>query len=113
MYSRLPKVSLEDATRFLVAIDSAFKAELEREETEELTLHCVMSLFAQYFGKNGGRFSEKQLRQLGEWLNFAVSAPGELENAVSTCFLEHTRQLKVNQLLAPYLSKLAKEKSHA
>ncbi len=113
MCSHLNQGSPEDITRFLVALDPAFETELEVEEPEELTPHHVMSLFAQYFGKNGSRFSEKQLRRLGEWLSSAVSVPGELENAVSTCFLEHTRQFKVNRLLAPYLSKLAKEKSHA
>ena len=104
---------LEDVTKFLVALDSAFTTELELEEPEELTVHSVMSLFAQYFGSNGGRYSERQLRSLGEWLSSAVTVPGPLENAVSTCFLEHMRQLKVNRLLAPYLSRLAKEKSHA
>jgi hypothetical protein len=113
MCSHRVQGSLKDTTKFLVALDSAFETELEVEEPEELTLHRVMSLFAQYFGVNGSRFSEKQLRRLGEWLSSAVSVPGELENAVSTCFLEHARQLKVNRLLTPYLSKLAKEKSHA
>jgi hypothetical protein len=105
--------SLEDVTKFLVALDSAFAIELELEEPGELTLHGVMSLFAQHFGSNGGGYSERQLRSLGGWLSSAVTVPGSLENAVSTCFLEHTRQLKVNRLLAPYLSRLAKEKSHA
>jgi len=113
MRSHLAPRSLEDTTQFLVALDSAFETELEVEEPEDLTLHRVMMLFAQYFGSNGSRFSEKQLRRLGEWLSCAVSVPDVLENAVSTCFLEHTRQLKVHKLLAPHLSKLAKEKSHA
>jgi hypothetical protein len=113
MRSPVPSDVLEDTVRFLVALDSAFETELEVEEPEELTLHSVMIIFAQYFGANARSFSEKQLRRLGEWLNKAVSVPGALENAVSTCFLEHTRQLKVNRLLAPYLSKLAKEKSHS
>ena len=113
MCSHLAQEVLKDTTKFLVALDSAFETELEVEEPEELTLHRLMGLFAQYFGANGKRFSVKQLRRLGEWLSSAVSVPSELENAVSTCFLEHTRQLKVNRLLAPYLSKLAKEKSHA
>ena len=113
MCSHLAKGPLEETAKFLVGLESAFETELEVEEPEELTLHRVMSLFAQYFSANGSRFSEKQLRRLGEWLSSAVSVPGELENAVSTCFLEHTRQLKVNRLLAPYLSKLAKDKSHA
>ena len=113
MCSHLAQESLRDTTECLVALDSGFETELEVEEPEDLTIHRVMSLFAQYFGANGSRFSEKQLRRLGEWLSSSVSVPCELENAVSTCFLEHTRQLKVNRLLAPYLSKVAKEKSHA
>lgn len=113
MCSQFAHGSLEDATKFLVGLDSAFETELEVEDPEELNLHRVMMLFAQYFGANGNRFSEKQLRRLGEWLSSAVSTPGELENAVSTCFLEHIRQLRVNRLLAPYLSKSAKDKSHA
>jgi hypothetical protein len=113
MCSHLAQGSLKDTTEFLVALDAGFETELEVEEPEDLTLHRVMSLFAQYFGANSSRFSEKQLRRLGEWLNSSVSVSGELESAVSTCFLEHARQLKVDRLLAPYLSKVAKEKSHA
>jgi hypothetical protein len=110
MCSDIAKGSLNDTMEFLVALDSAFETELEVEDSEELTLHRVMMIFAQYFGANHSRFSQKQLRRLGDWLSTAVSAGDELENAVSTCFLEHARQLKV---LAPQLSQLAKEKSHA
>ena len=101
--------------KFLVALDPAFENELKRREEapDELTLHTVMRFFTQYFGENGRRFSEKQLRRLGEWLNSVVPVPGELENAVSTCFLEHARQLKVDRLIAPYMSESAKEKFHA
>ena len=69
--------------------------------------------FADYFARNYNAFSEKQLQQLGIWINDSVVASGNLENAVSTCFLEHSRQLKVNRVLAPYLSTFAKGKSHA
>jgi hypothetical protein len=72
-----------------------------------------MMAFAQYFGANHRAFSAKQLRRLGEWLSASVAAGGEIENAVSTCFLEHARQLKVNRVLAPYLSRLAKGSTHA
>lgn len=116
MYSDPNSDSLQSTTKFLVGLDPAFQHYLdmeEMEEAEELTLHHVMHLFAEYFGRNSIHFSTKQLHDLGEWINSAVSVPGELENAVSTCFLEHTHQIKVNKLIAPYLSKLAKEKSRA
>ena len=102
---------MEDTMKFLVTLDSAF--EIEIEDQEELSLHRVILIFAQYFGANHRRFSLTQLRRLGDWLSAAVVAEGALENAVSTCFLEHMRQLKVNRVLAPHLSQLAKEKSHA
>jgi hypothetical protein len=105
--------SAKDTMEFLVALDPAFETELEEESSDDLTHHRVMMLFADYFGANHRSFSEKQLRRLGEWLSSAVAAGGDIENAVSTCFLEHARQLKVNRTLAPYLSRLAKQKTHA
>lgn len=98
---------------FLIALDPAFETELEGEDSEQLTHHQIMILFAQYFGANRDAFTAKQLQRLGEWLNGAIAAGGELENAVSTCLLEHSRQLKIDRVLAPYLSPLAKERSHA
>src|ERR1044072_549721 len=52
-------------------------------------------------------------RRFGDWISKAVAVDGHIENAVSTCFLEHTRQVKINRVLAPYLSPVAKAKSHA
>ena len=79
----------------------------------EWTHHRVMAEFLDYFSINHSQFTEKQLKWLGEWLNDAVSVDGDLENAVSTCFLEHIPQVKINRVLAPYLSRVAKAKSHA
>jgi hypothetical protein len=98
---------------FLVELDPAFEAELEVEAPEEFSHHLVMMRFAQYFGANHASYSAKQLRRLGDWLSACVAAGGTLENAVSTCFLEHSRQLKVNRVLAPYLSREAKRGPHA
>ena len=98
---------------FLVSLDPPFETELEAEALEELTHHQVMMIFARYFSSNQASFSTKQLRRFGEWLNASVAAGGVVENAVSTCLLEHSRQLKVNRILAPYLSPLAKARSHA
>ena len=105
--------SPKDMIDFLVSLDPPFEAELEVEDAEELTHHQVMMIFARYFASNWRTFSTKQLRRLGEWLNASVAAGGVIENAVSTCLLEHSRQLKVNRVLAPYLSSLAKARSHA
>jgi hypothetical protein len=103
----------KDMVDFLVALDPPFETELENEKPDELTLHRVMMLFAQYFGANRSSFTKKQLARLGEWLSASVAAGGMVENAVSTCFLEHIHQLKVNRILGPYLSQQAKDKTHA
>ncbi len=79
----------------------------------EWTHHRVMAEFLEYFSKHHDASTEKQLKLLAAWVNSAVEAEGPLENAVSTCFLEHSRQLKVNRVLAPYLSNVARGKSHA
>ena len=86
---------------------------LETENEDELTAHRIMMLFAQYFGANHGSFTKKQLARLGEWLSSSVATGGTLENAVSTCFLEHSHQLKVNRIIAPFLSHDAKAKTPA
>jgi hypothetical protein len=98
---------------FLVGFDSAFETELENEEPGDLNLHRVMMIFGPYFAANQRAFSDKQLAKLGRWINQAVESGGNLENAVSTCFLEHLHQLKVNRKLVPYLSESAKQRTHA
>jgi hypothetical protein len=69
--------------------------------------------FAEYFGVARDTLSERQLRNLGRLLNEAVAVDDDLENAVSTCFLEHLRQTGSYKSLAPFLSKQAKDKTHA
>ncbi len=72
-----------------------------------------MRCFAEYFGAEGGAASERQLQALGGLINEAVAVDDELENAVSTCMLEHLRQIKAYKILSPYLSPKAKQKTHA
>ncbi|MGH7725596.1 MAG: hypothetical protein ACREOU_09225 [Candidatus Eiseniibacteriota bacterium] len=79
----------------------------------EWTHHRVVAEFLTYFSANPAQFTPKQLKWLGDWINDAVSAGGDLESAVSTCFLEHMRQVGINRVLAPYLSRQAKVRSHA
>ena len=84
-----------------------------RSVPQQRGFHCIMAELIQFFGMNHQTFSEKQLRRFGQWVNAAVLIEGPLENAISTCFLEHTRQVKINRVIAPYLSREAKDKSHA
>lgn len=113
MHSQPVLGSPKDTIQFLVSLDSAFETELEGEDLDSINHHAVIALFAQYFGANVGSFTVNQLRRLGEWLSAAIAAGGDMENAVSTCFLEHAHQLKVNRILRPYLSKEAKAQVHA
>lgn len=79
----------------------------------EWTHHQVMRAFLSYFSANHQSLTERQLQQFSSWVNNAVSTDDELENAVSTCFLEHAQQVRINRVLAPYLSRRAKDKQHA
>jgi hypothetical protein len=88
--------------------------DLEASESEGIpTFHSVMMPFTQYFGTARGSITPEQLRALASLVNQAVSLDDDLENAVSTCFLEHLRQIRSFQTLAPFLSQRAREKSHA
>jgi len=77
----------------------------------EWTHHAVLSVFLEYFVRHQDVFTEIQLRRLGDWINNAVTNDDEIENAVATCFLEHMRQVRINRILAPYLSRMAKDKA--
>ena len=111
-----------DTLRKLCGLFPDFESWWTEEETEDglvdgvhcdLTHHHVMMEFLGFFAKHHRSFTEKQLRSFAEWVNRAVAVDGDLENAVSTCFLEHTHQMRINRVLAPYLSRVAQGKSHA
>jgi hypothetical protein len=99
----------------LVRIFPAFEqtAVIEDIQESENGLHCVMSLFTVYLGANRGSFSDGAFRNLGNLINEAVSLDDVLENAVSTCLLEHLGQIRAYKLLSPYLSKKAKARTYA
>ncbi|AEG94340.1 hypothetical protein [Ramlibacter tataouinensis] len=73
------------------------------------TYHSVMREFAYFFAKDVDRFTDRQLRKFAELVARALAAPGALGNAIDTCFLEHARQLKIDQRLEPFLSAVRKE----
>ena len=74
----------------------------------EWTHHAVLRQFLLYFSTNHKSFTQQQLQRFGGWVDDAIAANDNLENALSTCFLEHTRQVKIDRVLAPYLSANAK-----
>jgi hypothetical protein len=102
--------SPEELNAALVNIFSAFSGALEELASSDayeggVNFHALMREFAYFFGKGIDSFSERQLAKLAELLVRAAKEPGPLENAIDTCFLEHTRQIKVNRQLAPWLAK--------
>ena len=112
----------QDTLRQLWELFPDFEDWWKEEETEdvlvdgvhcELTHHRVMMEFLGFFAKHQRSFTEKQLRSFGDWVNRVVSLDDDLENAVSTCFLQHSHQARIDRILAPYLSRQAKRKSHA
>jgi hypothetical protein len=102
---------------FLVGVFPSFAADVEADEWPpefgELTFHRVMFEFAPFFAKEVDSFSAKQLAAFGQFLQLVEATEGSLENAVSTCFLEHAHQLKVNKKLRPWLGKARRKRPDA
>jgi hypothetical protein len=79
----------------------------------ERSFHSVARDLAHFFPQQCSSLTDKQLRAFADWINGMVAASGYLENAISTCFLEHSAQLGVYILLSPHLSSLAKASARA
>ena len=77
------------------------------------TYHSVLLAFTSFFGAESASFSEAQLRSFGALVSGAVAAGGSLDNAFGTCLLEHLHQIRATRVLRPYLSELARERTHA
>ena len=66
-----------------------------------------------FFSSARKNSSERQLKALGRLINEVVAKDDTLENAFSSCLLEHLRQIDEYKSLAPYISPKAKERTHA
>jgi hypothetical protein len=102
----------------LFAIFPDFRSTWEVEDNEfieggSFTYHGLMFMFRDYFTVRIDQLSEKQVRALADIFNEAVLEDDDLENAVSTVFLEHMHQLRVSKLFRPFLTAQAKRRSHA
>ncbi len=80
----------------------------EFEDDEELSLHGVFLRFSPVAYEYLSIASRKQMKEFCEIINEGVSSGGELENAISTCFLEHASQIGVRKLIKPFLFDAAK-----
>ena len=83
------------------------------DNEDPVAFHRVMREFTCSFGKAASSLSETQLRGLGDLINVSVAVTDDLENAVSTCFLEHLHQVHALKPLWPYLSARARAECHA
>ncbi|MFZ1326971.1 MAG: hypothetical protein WAT67_13295 [Candidatus Contendobacter sp.] len=70
--------------------------------------HAVMLTFGPMSRQLFAQASSEQLLKFCSLINVAIAQGGELENAFSTCFLEHASQIGVRTVLRPYLSGQAK-----
>ncbi len=104
-----PEALLEE----LFAIFPEYRAEHRPIHDDTPTYHSVLMAFAPYFGSRSASFSERQFRSFGELVSAAVAAGGSLENAFGTCLLEHLHRIQASKILRPYLSELARERTHA
>jgi hypothetical protein len=88
-------------------------AQGEPDAGDRLTYHAVMLDFTSFFGGGLAEFSERQVVLLSKLVNAAVATRGEVENAISTCFLEHLHQIGAEKALKPHLSAAARANLHA
>jgi len=61
------------------------------------TFHSVLMAFTPFFGGEAASLSEAQLCSFGALVSAAIAAGGPLENAFSTCLLEHLRQVRASR----------------
>ena len=75
----------------------------------ELTFHDVLQVFAPLSAELLKAASSKQVSEFCKFINESIVIPGSLENAISTCLLEHASQIGIRKLLLPFLSRMAKK----
>ena len=81
-------------------------------EESEVGLHTVMRHLCEHVSCSDD-LSMRSLERLANLLNEAVSVDDLLENATSTCFLEHSHQIGRYRALAPFLTPVARKKCSA
>ncbi len=103
----------EELLQSLKDIFPKYVFERNEYDTINLSYHSLLNDFIYFYGKNSTTFTERQLRNFAEVINSAVDAGGTLENAFSTCFLEHLEQIKCRKPLLSFLSAASRTRLHA
>jgi hypothetical protein len=111
--------SSTDVLAAVISIFPEFKNEWDDENPSinddgSYSIHSVYACLLEYIsvGKTSV-LDHKDLKQLGLLINTAVAAGGASENAVSTCFLEHVKQIRLDAALKPFLLEEAKARFRA
>ena len=113
---RMENRNLEEVEKTLVKVFPSYASQLEKDKQDDewgYSLHSLFRDFLHFFSKNEGSFTEKQLKNFAEFVNESVVEKDDLENAISTCFLEHLSQVNAAKAVKPLLSSQAKECMHA
>jgi hypothetical protein len=108
-----PVFSPNELVNRLVEIFPAFADEWDEGEglgygKATFTYHTVFLTFGPLCYRYLAEASAKEIEDFCTLINDAVESGGSLENAVSTCFLEHASQLGVRKLIKRHLSATAK-----
>jgi hypothetical protein len=77
-------------------------------ENGEYSYHCVLQIFAPVSNALLSQATDKQIREFCSLIDYMVEEGGILENAISTCFLEHASQVDAYKFIKPLLSPRAK-----
>jgi hypothetical protein len=95
-----PQALLEDLFTIFPQYRAAYNGPIHDDAP---SFHSVLMAFTPFFGGQIASFSEGQLRGFGDLVSDAVAVGGSLENAFSTCLLEHLHQIRALQAFRPYL----------
>lgn len=102
----------KDLVSALIGLFPGFQAEWDEGEgfggSGQYNFHTVFMELVPFCSGYLAEASPKTIQSFCALINDLVAAGGEMENAVSTCLLEHASQVGVRKALKPYLSLAAK-----
>lgn len=102
----------EQLQQALIDLYPPFSEEVEDDYDElynPLTYHYIWMEFSPIAYDFLSKASVNEIKKFSSIIEMSLNTGTEQENAVLTCFLEHSKQLNVKTFIKPYLSKAAKE----
>lgn len=107
-----PEEMLQQLQKLLPGFDHSWEDE-DQWPGLRRSFHAVSGDLTDYFKAHCLSLTQRQLAAFADWINCMVEVGGHWENAVSTCFLEHSGQLGFYKVLAPHLTAMAKASARA